>query len=167
MYKLPQTNLGIGNCTERVLTNGTTPSSPLGACAVFAHDQVMANASDLPCRLVQLRMEKGACAGQHADLTLWRPLMTQSKSVTSVKTAMLIVLLAIVALLAFLVLMPKNKPTLADRREAPSTEWTTAPDEPGVPVNLPKTLMRNGPTAKAAPAPSPVPAVSGSSAAAR
>jgi len=39
--------------------------------------------------------------------------------------------------------------------QTPSTEWTTAPDEAGVPIELPETPMTNAPADEASPSAAP------------
>ena len=61
----------------------------------------------------------------------------------------LVIAAALAVLLAFVLLFyaPLRGPTPDEAPAQPSTEWTTAPEEPAVQVDLPDTPVRNVPRA--------------------
>jgi hypothetical protein len=59
-------------------------------------------------------------------------------------------ILAVAVAAYFLLYRPGNPEPIT--RTPPSTEWTVAPESPGVEVNLPKTRMTNVPAEQASPA---------------
>lgn len=59
----------------------------------------------------------------------------------------LVIVTALVLLVAIVLLFyaPLRGPVPDEAPATPSTEWTTAPEGPAVPVDLPETPMRNAP----------------------